>query len=138
MSDLAPTAANVMQVSGPPPGVAVAGVDLVGGQMIYLDKTDSSKAKLADCDASAATKEAVGMVICASAKAGQHVTYAKPGAVVAMGNILTAGSFYALSDVAGAVRPVADNGSGDGAVLVGAAISGTQMKLHLWNSGATV
>ena len=79
--------------------------------MIYLDKTDSSKAKLADCDASAATKEAVGMVICASAKAGQHVTYAKPGAVVAMAHS-HGRQLYALSDVAGAVRPVADNGSG--------------------------
>lgn len=135
MTDLSITAANVLKVSGVTKS-GDAGADLTGGQMVYKDATDS-KLKLADSDGAAALRECIGMVLSGGAGNGQPAHLIEEG-VVSLGAILTPGKIYVLSDTPGGIMPADDLETGDYVTIVGVAVSTTQLKIKIWNTGAQV
>ncbi len=134
MSDLVITAANVQRVSGTVRAGA-AGVALAAGQMVYKDAADG-KLKLADSDAAAALRECVGMML--NSGANGHPVDIMDDGVVTLGAILTPGVIYVLSDTPGGIMPAADLETGDYVTIVGVAVSTTQLKLKIWNTGAVL
>lgn len=137
MADLTITATSVVKGAGAVTQTGIAGVAVTAGQALYKDPTDSNKLKLADCDSATAAVRVVAGVALHGAAANQPVTY-QTGGVINLGATLTAGTVYCLSDVAGGIRPVADNGSGDGVSLIGVAISTSLLSMNIFNSGAQV
>ena len=133
MSDLSLTAASVLKGTGAQLGYGIAGAAITAGQALYIDAADSNKLKLADCDGASALRTCVGLALntCAS---GQPVTYQK-GGEISLGSVLTQGTIYALSDTAGGIRPVADNGSGDYVTILGVAKSSSVLSMNIFNSG---
>ena len=131
MADLTITASAIVPVSGFTPYDGTAGVTITAGQVCYLDAA-TNLVKLADADLSSAAATVKGIALHA-ALANQPLRLIIGGSL-GMGAILTAGVFYYLSDVAGAIRPVADIGSGDRVSLLGYGSTTSNLVLSIVNT----
>lgn len=136
MSDLAPTAANVVAQSGSVVEYGVAGATITAGKLLYQDPADN-KLKLVDSDDASAVKRAVYGMALNSGDANQPMAVLKRGPV-AMGAILTVGQIYVASDTAGGIMPAADLEAGDYVSTVGIAISASVLNFQIQNSGVAV
>lgn len=132
MADYAVTAANVQLTSGRT-DTAEAGAAITAGDAIYIDSTDSDKAKLADVTTSSATAKVAGVALC-DAAIGNTVVYAKPNAIIDMGITFTVGVTVVLS-AAGAVAPHTDLATSDYISIIGVPSAADSIKLVLHNSG---
>lgn len=125
MADLTITAANVLKtaVAGYTASeeTVVAGATITAGQTVYLDSTDSNKAKLADANASQATAQTYGIALHA-ALSGQPLRILR-GGPLSLGTILTRGLIYVQSATAGGIAPSADLASGHYSTILGWAYS---------------
>ncbi len=127
MSAVSITAANVAPSSAASPRkIAIAGVAITAGQLIYLDTADSNKAKLADADADA-TSVVAGIAI-NNAAAGQPVAYIEEDSNFTIGGTVTAGVAYFLGLAGGDIVPYADIATGDFVTVIGVGKTGN--KLH--------
>jgi hypothetical protein len=116
MTDIVQTAANVKWVSGTRPQIVKAGATIAAGSPVYLNTT-TLKYSLAKADADA-TSEFAGISIDGGVD-GRDMLIAPPGAVIAWGATLTAGTIYVVSAAtAGAVAPWADLGTGNYVVIL--------------------
>lgn len=119
MADLTITAANVIAGANSSAVAGIAGATITAGQIVYKDAADS-KYKLADADAlPVAGVTAVFMALNGAAN-NQPISVLKSGDV-GLGAIMTAGTAYYLSPVAGGIAPLADVLSGDDVILLGIA-----------------
>ena len=133
MTDIAITAASVLEGANAQLAYGKAGAAITAGQSLYIDAADSNKLKLADCDGAAALRECVGIALMSCA-AGQRVTYQKGGEIT-IGGTVVPGKVYVLSDTAGGIMPVDDLETGDYTSIIGVGKSSTVITLHLFNSG---
>lgn len=136
MTDLSITAANVKLVSGPSRQIA-SGASITAGQAIY-EEVATSTAKLADNDSATAAVRHVDGISLNGASANQPLVFAKNGAVVDFGAILTAGVEYYLSGTAGGICPRADVTTGDDPVRIGMALTTSRMQLDFSDPGVTL
>lgn len=129
MADLVITAANVVLVSGPTATKDAAETVSVGDWVYDASSTTVGVATNAD-----EAKDTVSGMALNAATTGQPVTYAKDGAVVALGSILTVGAWYVLS-AAGATSPVADQATNDYVTGVGYGSTASNLTLVITNTG---
>ncbi len=131
MADLTITAADVEKTSGRTE-TRTAGVAVTAGQLVYVDSSDSSKAKLADADA-LATADLRGVALC-DAAADQPVTILLDG-VYNPGATVTVNEIYIVSATAGGIAPIGDLASGDFLGVFGYATADNRITLHVAASG---
>lgn len=137
MADISVTATSVV------PGSACsisrnanAGATITAGQVVYLEAS-SGTYKLADCNsATAAVRSPVGIAL-NGASSGQPLAVANAGPVT-FNAAFTAGVVYYLSGTAGAIRPVADNTTGDYPVSLGMATSTTVLNVKIQEAGVAL
>ena len=131
MADLTVTAASVAKVDGITTEYT-AGATITAGQVVYLDSTDSDKAKLADADA-VASAAAVGIAL-NGASSGQPVVVQKSGNINP-GGTPTNGAVYCVSTTAGGIAPAADLLTADFKTSLGVSTTATNIKLGILVSG---
>ena len=137
MTDIAPTASNVKLISGQKK-VGIAGVAVTAGQVLYKEAAGGAL-KLVDADSATAEARVVEGIALNGAAVDQPVAYAfEKDSVVAFGAVLTKGTSYISSPTAGGLRPAADLGASEYHSQVGVAISTSQLKLSIFNSGVTL
>lgn len=136
MADLSITAANVIAASSATTRSGTAGATITAGQVVYFDRTDS-KYKLADADAVPSGGFGSVFIALNGASDNQPISVLSGGSV-AMGSVFTAGTSYYLSPTAGGIAPLADVLSGDDVVLLGVAISATNLQFAPIISGVTL
>lgn len=137
MSDLVITAANVLASAKAKRRQIVAGATITAGQTVYEDTADSSKGKLADNDASAATTKVAGIAL-HGASAGQPLELVEDDPEFTPGGTLTVGTIYVLSGTAGGIAPAADLASGDYPVILFVAYSASQGNLKIVRGSAPI
>lgn len=130
MADLTITASNVVPTNPAAGRVYTAGEAVTAGQVVYQHTDD----KAYKADTSTAAKAAAKGITLNAAAAGQPVSVLESGPL-AFGAILTAGQVYCVSDTAGGIRPVADNGSGDYVTVLGIATSTSVLNVDISQSG---
>lgn len=138
MADIVVTAANVKATNAQTKIEygRVAAATIAAGEVVYIDTT-TSKVNLADTDSATAAVRTPRGIALNSAAADQAVAIAYGGQVT-LGAVLTKGTIYALSDVAGKIRPVADNASGDYVNILGVASSTSVLDLAINASGIVI
>ena len=119
MSDLSPTAADVIADASAVTEHGYFGSTAVPGDMLYKDSSDGLW-KLADNDSATSAAKTPQAMALNGGVSGQPVKVAKSGPV-SMGAILTAGASYYLSSTAGKICPLADIGTGETATFIGIA-----------------
>lgn len=136
-ADLTVTAANVKLVDNVSNVRRVQfGEAVTQGQALYKKAADGKYYK-ADADsATAEVTEAEGIAV-TPGSTGEYGYVIFEGKVN-IGATLTVGEIYVLSDVAGGVRPEADNGSGDTVVILGVATTTSQLWFVPFATGADV
>lgn len=128
MPDLTPTAANVKAGTGAVVQQATAGATITAGQSIYLDASNSNKAKLADNNVTDAEAACVGVAINDSAD-GKPINYVNEGILLGMG--ATEGVIYVVSAAAGGVfTGTLLAGNRVRIIGVGRSDGGIDMKIH--------
>ena len=136
MADLVITAANVQPGASARTKTGTSGATITAGQVVYLDPTDGAF-KLADNNSATAAVRSPAGIALHGASAGQPLTIAYSGAVVA-GATLTAGVAYYLSDTPGGICPVADLASGEYATLLGLATSASTLNIGIQEAGVAL
>lgn len=135
MSDVSITAANVVKGANAVTRMGVAGATITAGQPVYEDSSDSSKFKLADSNASAATAKCAGIAL-HGASSGQPLLINvedddfTPGFTLSLSAAADDG-VYVLSGTAGGIAPIGDLASGMYPVILGVAKSTTKMILKI-------
>jgi len=129
MADLTVTEANVDWISGPKSTADAAETITAGDWLYQVTSTTVGVASNSD-----AAKDTVIGVALNAGTAGHPVTYAKDGAVVSWGAILTVGIFYVLS-ATGATSATADSATSDYVSLVGYSDTTSNMMLKIVNTG---
>jgi len=136
MADLTITAANVK------PGTnarldrnGYAGETITQGMPVY--KAADGYWYKADSNSATALARVANGIAANAASQYQPIDVLLPGEGVTYfpGATLTVNTAYYLSDTAGGICPLADVGSGEYMQLIGIAISTTEMKLSLVNTG---
>lgn len=136
MADISISAASVKLVSGNAQPL-IAGAAITAGQIVFKEDA-SKKAKLSDNDsATGEVRSALGLALNGAA-VDQPVSVAQNGAVVDLGEVLTAGTDYFLSGTPGAICPRADVTTGDDPVRIGMALTTSRLQLDINDPGVTL
>lgn len=134
--DLSVTASGVVFVSGPRDGDQQAGEAFAAGAIVYLSATGTWLKAQDDGTAIEAGQNGIGMALSTADASGARISIARPGAIVTIGTG-TAGIIYTLSDNAGGLAPVSDNGSADKITPAALGIGTNQVLLmYAYNAGA--
>lgn len=136
MADISITASNVKLVSGST-GRGIAGATITAAQVLYKEAS-SSKMKLADNDNATAEVRSIHGVALHASLDDQPIVFAKNGAVIDVGAVLTAGVEYYVSGTPGAICPRADVTSGDDPIRVGMALTTSRLQLDFFDPGVTL
>ena len=137
MADLAVTAANVVRGTGAKVETGIAGAVITAGQAVYKDAADSDRFKLADADSGTAAVRTTRGIALNGAAVNQPLAVQLEGRIV-IGAAVAVGTIYVQSDVPGAIRPAADNGSGDYVTILGVGVSTSEIDLFIRPSGVAV
>jgi hypothetical protein len=124
MADLSITAANVLKSATAQVATGVAGASITAGQTLYVDAGDSNKLKLC---MTTSTRYAVAGIALHAAASGQPISYVTRDPEFTIGATVAVGIPYGVSDTAGGIAPMSDNGTGDYATFVGIGISTTKI-----------
>ena len=131
MADLPQTAASVQLMESAATVVVQAAEAITQGQPVYLASAKYYKA-LNDSSAHADCKG----VALTPAAADEYFVLQTSGKMD-LGATLTVGTLYSVSDTAGAIRPEADNGSGDFVTTLGVAVAADSLDLQIVASGVS-
>ena len=112
--------------------VVTAGATITAGQPVYLDPSDSNKAKTA-VTTNATTANCAGIAL-HGASNGQDLRIIT-GGTVNIGATVAVGEVYVLSDNAGGIAPDADNGAGDYVTILGIGTTTAKIKVNILVSG---
>lgn len=133
MPDLVLTPAEVLPGPGASMTSGIAGVALAAGQVCYVNAT--KELDLADANGTAATALVKGIAMHA-ATAGQPVTMQRGGEVIlGAAAALVVGGLYVLSSNPGMIAPSGDLAAGHYTTLLGVAVSATNLRLMVSNTG---
>lgn len=136
MAALTQTAGSVAPSSNQQISLATAGGSITAGMPVYLDSSDSNKAKAADANASQAASAAVGIAL-NSASTGQSVQYQTSGRIN-LGATLATGTTYYVGATAGEINPSGDLASGWYVHRLGYAVSTSILQMDLMAYGVAV
>jgi hypothetical protein len=136
MTDLAITAANVVQGANADVVSGRAGEAITAGKAVYLDAT-VKKWKLADSDSATAGAKLAGGIALNGAALDQPLFVQRAGDIT-IGAALTAGMAYYLSETAGGIQPAADLGAGENVCLLGLAKSASVLTIDIRAPGVTL
>jgi hypothetical protein len=136
MADITITAANVVAGASAQYYDTTAGATITAGQTVYIDASDSNKAKLADANASSTTATVKGVAL-NGASSGQPVKIQTSGSLT-IGATITSGGVYVQSATAGGIAPVADLTTGWRTSIIGIGTSTSVLKLFVNNSDTAV
>lgn len=136
MAAVTPTEADIRMVSADT-GVRVRlGETCTAGEWVYLNTGDD---RYWQTDATDSAKAQVAGFLMTGGDAGDYATMANViGQEVDVGATLTVGEIYVLSSTKGAIEPEADSSSGDYISIAGVGVTGGNLKLTLFSSGAQV
>lgn len=135
MADVAQTAANVKPVSDAILDTSGnAGETVTAGKPVYLE-TDG-KWYMSDANGTAAKKDLKGIAL-NGASLDQPLAVQK-GGVINIGGTVVVGTIYVVSATPGGVAPSTDLVSGMDTIIIGVAITTTNIKLNVFDSGAAV
>lgn len=132
-------AAEVVTVASVIPGTGIqyedhiAGATITAGQWVYLDTSDSSKAKLADANSSSATATVRGVAM-HGALSGQPLRIAVRGNINP-GFTVGIGDFYILHGDAGGISLHTDLATGYYPVLLGIGTTASNLLLGITAGG---
>ena len=129
MADLTITVANIDWVSGSKE-TKDAAETITAGDCLY----EVTSTTCGVCNVTDAAKDACIGIALNDGTTGHPITYAKSGAVVGFGAILTVGVWYCIS-ATGAIAPVADLATSDYISYVGYGITTSNMQLRIINTG---
>lgn len=134
MPDLVLVPAQVLPGPGATYAYGVAGVAITAGQVCYLDAA-TKQFTLADANGTVTTATAKGVAMHASSP-GQPLTLQSGGEIVlGAGAAMVVGGLYVLSANPGMVAPSGDLAAGHWTTLLGVAVSATNLRLAVLNSG---
>jgi hypothetical protein len=136
MADLTITAASVVKGANAKTEIGTFGGTVAAGKSVYLDPTDK-KFKLADADSATAAVRTTRGIALNSGDNNQPAVIQTSG-LITIGATVVVGTIYVQSDVAGGIRPAADNGSGDFVTVIGIGVSASQIDLNIHASGVAV
>jgi len=136
MADVSITAANVVRGTNSKIKQGTLGATVTAGQLVYLDAADN-RYKLTDGDSATAAARVVDGIALNGGASGQPVVVHYEGPIT-IGGTIVKGTVYAMSDVAGAIRPIADNASGDYVTTIGIALTSAILDVKIHNSGVNV
>ena len=128
LGDISVTAASVVPGPGAPTQTGIFGETVTAGQLLYKDASNSNKLMKAST-LNSATAECVGVSLDGGA-AGQPGTYQTSGEYT-VGGTCAIGVAYGVSDTAGAIALVADNGTGDFGTIFGIGRSTTKINIGI-------
>lgn len=134
-ADLSITATSVVTTSTQVKDVT-SGATITAGMPVYLDASDSDKAKIADANDTSAKAVVAGIAL-HGATSGQPLRIVT-GGTYTVGATVTVGTIYVLSDEAGLICPASDLAQNHYVSVLGVATSSTVMNLILKNSGVQV
>lgn len=117
------------------PDRVIYGATLGVGVPVYKLASDGEH-YAADCDASSATKSVKGITITEGVNGGYGYIVSR-GTVEFPGASMTEGTTYFLGPTAGQIVEYSDLSSGDDVVRMGTAVSATEFKLSIEDTGAT-
>jgi hypothetical protein len=132
MAAITITPGNVSLVSGSYQN-GTAGATITAGMPIYKDSADSDKLKPSQQDT--ATHSQCDGIAVNSAASGQPVSFVGDEAVVGYGAILTAGEVYSVGAAAGGICPHGDLGTGEFSTVLGVAVTTSNLKIKINESG---
>lgn len=112
------------------------GATIAAGEVVYLDTTDSNKAKLADNNASAATAVVKGIAVTPGVSGG-YGYIATSGSIVLVGTTMGVGQTYCLGATAGQIVDEGDITTGNSLSRIGTGATTTQLDLDITNTGIT-
>jgi hypothetical protein len=126
--------------------VTISSIKLVTGQISSVSTLAATAAlgdagyyngdkKFAKCDANAQATAAFKGLLLTPGNEGDIALFAKPGAIVDVGTVLTKAKVYILSENAGKIKPIEDLNTGEFLTIVGFALSTSQLELIGAESG---
>ena len=133
MADLSITATSVAPDAGFTSRDVISGATITAGMPVYLDASDSNKAK-ASLTTNATTADVKGISLHA-ATSGQPLRI-MTGGTYTVGATILVGVPYFNSDNAGGIAVLADSATGDFVTVLFMGISTTKAKLCITASGA--
>jgi len=110
------------------------GTTISAGQPVYLDSTDSNKAKLADNNASTATAVVKGVAVTPGVSGGYGYV-ATSGSIILVGTTMGVGQTYCLGATAGTIVDEGDIATGNNLSRIGSGATTEQMDLDITNTG---
>ena len=133
MADVTVTAANVAKGTDNTFRDVISGDTITAGQPVYLDASDSNKAKRADSNVNQAGAAAVGVALHA-ALSGQPLRVIT-GGTFTPGFTTALGVIYCVSSTVGGIAPSADMTTGDYVtVLMIGSESTTKAKMGIFSA----
>lgn len=136
MVDLVITPASVVKGAGAKTIAGILGEAVTAGQSVYRDASTKKFLKADSDSATAGVRAVVGVALNGGAL-NQPVVVQYDGEI-AIGAALTVGERYFASSTPGGIMPSADLSAGEYVSLIGIAVSVSNMKLAIVNSGAAV
>lgn len=134
MPDLVLVPAEILPGPGATYTYGTAGVAITAGQVCYLDAA-SKRLNLADANNTVGSATVKGIAM-HGATTGQPLTLQHGGEIVlGAGAAMTVGGLYVLSANPGMVAPSGDLAAGHWTTLLGVAVSATNLRLQVLNSG---
>lgn len=142
MADITITAANVILSTGttaeskPVLVRKIAGTTIAAGQILCRNTT-TGKMELADANGAEAYHKVAAGIAVHGALADQPIEYIESGDI-AVGAVLTAGTYYVLSATAGVLCLLSDLSSGRGVSYIGYATTTSNLRVKVANTGVTL
>lgn len=133
MADLSVTAASVQLMSSANTQRVQAGeAGITQGMSVYMDTADSDKWK--KCINTSAAAALAGGIALTPAGDDEYFLIVTSGKVD-LGATLAVGEVYGVSDTAGKIRPVVDDGTGDFVTILGVATAADALDVQIRASG---
>ena len=129
MADVTVTPADVAPQSGFRSRPGVCGEAIDAGELVFIDRDDDSKLKLAD--ATTAKKARVAGIALASGAAGNEISYAYSGTIELGSGVLGQGEVYGLSATPGKIAPPTDLTAGQLLTLIGFGATADRITLSI-------
>jgi hypothetical protein len=134
MAALSQTAGNVVAGANMRKTTVTAGGTITAGMPVYKDASDSNKYKAAK--ANALSTSVVAGIALNGASNNQPMTITSGGGDINLGDTLTVGETYCLSDAtAGQIVPIGDLNTGDYTVILGIAETSSNLILDIQTAG---
>lgn len=134
MADISITPANVMAGTGAKKQSGTFGETVTAGQVVYKSSADGEWYK---ADTSTSAKAAAVGIALNGGSNGQPGEILTEGPIT-IGGTVVVGTVYGVSDTAGGIRPISENGTADYVTILGGGTSATVIEVNINALGVAV